>query len=239
MATNNTVPLIVGGLAAVLIVYLIYESTRNKPVSMLATNQKHFAAVGQGSASKPLAMVSSPDGQQGYDSMYYGPQPVDLAYEEYDQNDMSNAPLNTYRSNEYLSQANPELAAWDSSHLLPNATLSNCEDGMITDGPSFNQLSVFSGNKLFEASQAERYFLEQQPVKLISLDIRPLPAIASSSLTAVPWYQSSLGIQDTLGGLTHVNQALCSYNSYPSHQPEVPVHGGTTSVPGMPAQSAV
>jgi len=173
--------------------------------------------------------------------VYVGPQPVDLAYEEYDDRAAINqSPLYVTRSNEYLSQANPELAAWDSSHLLPNAALSNCQDGNLTNGPSFNQLQVFSGNNLFEASISERYMLEQPTRKLISLaDLRPLPAIATSSSTASFWNQSSLGIQDVSAGLTHYNSALCSHNNSPTTQISAPTHGAITALGGMPQQTSV
>lgn len=207
-----------------------------------AQAQAQSQASAQSGGSQSLASVVAPDHGQGYDSLYYGPQPSDLNFQEYDEADAEGAPLYTMRSNEYLSQANPELSTWDSTHLLPNASLSNCEDGMITDGPSFNQLNVFSGNKLFEASQAERYFLEIQPRTLTSVgpELRPLPPIGSSSLTALPFYQSSLGIQDTMGGLTNYNQALCnSHVSYPSASPKVPVPGGTVPLQTAPISTAV
>jgi len=239
------------GIAAVVLVgYLIYNAC-SKSGSILGANQAQtMGAQGAGASQASMGASQASMGagsrasviDHGQMPEYFGPQASDLNYQEYDDSDAPGAPLYTQRANEYLSQANPELANWDSTHLLPNASLSNCEDGMITDGPSFNQLNVFSGNKLFEASQAERYFLEIQPRNITSVgpELRPLPPIGSSSLTALPFYQSSLSIQDTLGGLTNYNQALCnSHVAYPAHSATVPVPGGTVPLQNAPVATSV
>ena len=164
----------------------------------------------------PLASVAAnPDQQHGFQGQhgYHGPRPVDYGLQEANTSGQYNedyAPLYSMRSNEYLSQANPELAAWDSTHLLPNAALSRCEDGMITDGPGYDQLAIFNGNNLFDASIASRYFTENTPKSIVSTgDLRALPPIADSGLV-MPWNQSSCNVNDVLAGQQHYGSAFCT-----------------------------
>lgn len=155
----------------------------------------------------------------------------DPAPSEFDMDgEAQSAPVGVMRANEYLTTANPNMQAWNSAALMPNPAASSA-----FDGPSFDQLSVFSGRNLIDATIAERYFMEAPQRKVVSLDSRPLPVIATSSPTVTFWNQSSLGVQDVIGGLNHYNSTYCSHNLNPN-SPIVTPQGPYA---GNPIQSSV
>lgn len=111
-----------------------------------------------------------------------GPQPIDADSAQLVNDDGEWAPVDTMSSNEALSMANPDNAQWFSGNLLPNAELQCNQDGMITDGPTYEELAIFTP-KLMEASVASRYFMDPPTVKRnCGGDIlRPLPLITASA----------------------------------------------------------
>jgi hypothetical protein len=91
------------------------------------------------------------------------------------------APIDAMSSNDALSLANPDHAKWFSQALLPNADLSCANDGMLTPGPTFEELSIYTPNSL-EATVASRWFQEPPSLRRNrGSDIRPFPMITSSA----------------------------------------------------------
>ena len=93
------------------------------------------------------------------------------------------APKDMMTQNEALSQANAENAQWFSGNLLPNADLQCSQDGMVTDGPTYEELAIFTP-RLMEASIASRYFMDPPVVNKPcggSDILRPRPLISSSA----------------------------------------------------------
>lgn len=98
------------------------------------------------------------------------------------QKDEQWAPIGLMSQNSSLSQANAENAQWSSASLLPNADLQCNRDGMISDGPTFEELKAYTPD-LMKASQASQYFMDPPSVNRFkgSDILRPLPIIGSSA----------------------------------------------------------
>jgi len=158
-------------------------------------------------ADRTPGLATSKDGASLHDMNGLGatgPQPIEADYSSTANlrqaaPDDQWAPVDTMSSNDALSLANPDNAQWFSQNLLPNAELSCANDGMVTDGPTFEELAIFTPN-LLEASVASRFF--QEPPQLRprcgGFDIRPTPMVSASagSRESLTWGISSIQQSD-------------------------------------------
>lgn len=185
--------------------------TPTNPPSSLAAAPQHSNYAVESSPVSPSSLTpdlrTESDGNSLYDMNGRSPtgaQPIEADYSSgmfrrQDAPDDQWAPVDMMSSNDALSLANPDNAQWFSQNLLPNAELSCSNDGMVTEGPSFEELAIFTP-RLLEASVASRFF--QEPPQLRSRcggsDIRPTPLIPASagSRESIPWAISSLQMSD-------------------------------------------
>jgi hypothetical protein len=109
------------------------------------------------------------------------------------------APKEMMSQNDALAQANAENAQWFSANLLPNAELSCANDGMVTDGPTYEELAIFTP-RLIEASIASRYFMDPPVVRK--------PCAGSDVLRPRPLISASAGSRENLvWGISSVQQS--------------------------------
>lgn len=173
------------------------------------------APMNTGYAVQPSAVSTAnrtPDlsTERGANSLYdlnglspSGAQPIEADYSSgtnlrQDAPDDQWAPVSTMSANEALSLANPDNAQWFSQNLLPNAELNCSRDGMITDGPTFEELAIYTP-RLLEAAAASRFFMEPPQLRSRSgSDLRPTPMISASagSRESIPWGISSIQQSD-------------------------------------------
>lgn len=188
---------IIGGAALIIggIAYLAIELAKKKKSTNLTPTTSMAMSGNRSPVSTPRLADRTPDlateagANQLYDvngTLSTGPQPVEIDYESsfsarQAAPDEQWAGINVMSSNDALSMANPDNAQWFSQNLLPNAELSCGNDGMVTDDPTFEELSIFTP-RLLEAAQASRFF--QEPPQLrrgTGSDPRPIPVIAASA----------------------------------------------------------
>jgi len=190
---------------------LVPTNPAASPSSSLAVARQHSDYSIHSSPVSPSSLTpdlrTESDGNSLYDMngrSATGAQPIEIDYSSgmfrrQDAPDDQWAPVDMMSSNDALSLANPDNAQWFSQNLLPNAELSCSNDGMVTEGPSFEELAIFTP-RLLEASVASRFF--QEPPQLRSRcggsDIRPTPLIPASagSRESIPWAISSLQMSD-------------------------------------------
>jgi hypothetical protein len=199
--------LLIGGVA-----FLAYEiakkkkATDSQPTSSMALSGEKARSNMPRLADRTPDLATEAGGNQLYDvngTATTGPQPVEIDYESsfsarQPAPDEQWAGINVMSSNDALSMANPDNAQWFSQNLLPNAELSCGNDGMITDGPTFEELSIFTP-RLLEAAQASRFF--QEPPQLRGRngsDIRPvpIPSASAGSRDNLTWGISSIQQSD-------------------------------------------
>lgn len=207
--------LVVAGIVGV----VLYERERKKKEQAAASGGSSLALSAApmvtGAGIQPSAVSTAnrtPDlaTVQGVNSLYdlnglspNGAQPIEADYGtganlRQDAPDDQWAPVTTMSSNEALSLANPDNAQWFSQNLLPNAELNCSKDGMITDGPTFEELAIYTP-RLLEAAAASRFFMEPPQLRSRSgSDLRPTPMISASagSRESIPWGISSVQQSD-------------------------------------------
>lgn len=225
MSQSNTKKWVVGGILAAVVIagivaVVLWEREKKKKEQAAASGNSSMAVSSTHVAQPSYAVAPSPAGSmdrtpdlstdKSGNSLYdlnglsvNTAQPIEADYSftgnmRQASPDDQWAPINTMSSNDALSLANPDNAQWFSQNLLPNAELSCSNDGMVTDGPTFEELAIYTP-RLLEAAAASRFFMEPPQLKSRSgSDIRATPIISASagSRDNIPWGISSIQQSD-------------------------------------------